>query len=106
MHHKEKLNAEAVLLEEIRQAEADGRVTIHPNSQVREYIGGEHLEGVRLSGTKGEVKHDIAVEGVFLEIGLEPNSALLEGLLSLNEHGEVPVDRDQSTESLGYVLRF
>ena len=28
VHHKEKLNAEAVLLEEIRQAEADGRVTI------------------------------------------------------------------------------
>ena len=101
VHHKEKLNAEAVLLEEIRQAEADGRVTIHPNSQVREYIGGEHLEGVRLSGTKGEVKHDIAVEGVFLEIGLEPNSALLEGFLSLNEHGEVPVDRDQSTEVPG-----
>ena len=101
VHHKEGFDAEAVLLEEIRQAEADGLVTIHPNSQVREYIGGERLEGIRLSGTKGEVQHDIAVEGVFLEIGLEPNSALLEGVLSLNERSEVPVDRNQATEVPG-----
>lgn len=101
VHHKEEFDAEAVLLEEIRQAEADGLVTLHRNSRVREYLGGERLEGIRLSGTKGEVQHDIAVEGVFLEIGLEPNSALLEELLSLNERGEVPVGRDQSTEVPG-----
>jgi alkyl hydroperoxide reductase subunit F len=101
VHHKETFDADPVLIEEIGKAEADGRVTFHLNSRVREYLGGDRLEGVRLSGTQGEVQHDLAAEGVFLEIGLEPNSGLLEGLLELNGHGEVPVERDQSTDVAG-----
>jgi alkyl hydroperoxide reductase subunit F len=101
VHHKEEFDADPVLIEEIGKAEADGRVILHLNSRVREYLGGDRLEGVRLSGTQGEVQHDLAAEGVFLEIGLEPNSGLLEGLLEFNEHGEVPVERDQSTDVAG-----
>ena len=55
------------------------------------------FEGVRLGATDGAARYDLAVDGVFLEIGLEPNSAPLSELLELNEHGEVPVGRDQST---------
>jgi alkyl hydroperoxide reductase subunit F len=101
VHHKEEFHADPVLIEEIRRAEADGKVMLHLGSQIREYLGGDRLEGVRLAGTQGEVQHDLAVEGVFLEIGLEPNSRLLEGLLELNEQNEVPVKRDQSTEVPG-----
>ena len=42
-----------------------------------------------------------AVQGVFLEIGLEPNSALLSEFITLNENDEVPVERDQSTTVAG-----
>lgn len=97
VHQHDTFNADPVLVEEIRRAEAEGRVTFHPDSQVREYLGGERLEGVRLAAADGTPRHDLAVEGVFLEIGLEPNSAPLAGLVTLNARGEVPVNRDQST---------
>ncbi|MCK4502667.1 MAG: FAD-dependent oxidoreductase, partial [Desulfuromonadales bacterium] len=89
--------ADPVLVDEIKRADTDGRVHFHLNSQVREYLGGEHLEGLRLSGAEGEVQYDLAVAGVFLEIGLEPNSKPLAQLVTLNNLGEVPVERDQST---------
>lgn len=101
VHHKEDFDADPVLVDAVKQAEADGKVEFHPGSRVREYLGGERLEGIRLSGTQGEVRYDLAVDGVFLEIGLEPNSKLIEGLVTLNERGEVPVTRDQSTKVPG-----
>jgi thioredoxin-disulfide reductase len=98
IHSLDAFQADAVLVEEIRQqAGAAGKVHFHLNSRVREYLGGEQLEGVRLAAADGAADYDLAVDGVFLEIGLEPNSAPLSELLELNEHGEVPVKRDQST---------
>jgi len=97
VHIHDDFNADPVLVEEIKKAEAAGIVHFHLNSQVREFLGRDQLEGIRLAGAKGEVRGDLAVQGVFLEIGLEPNSALLSDLLTLNENDEVPVERDQST---------
>jgi NADH-dependent peroxiredoxin subunit F len=97
IHMLDSFQADPVLVEESRRAESEGKVHFHLNSRVREYLGGERLEGVRLAATDGAARYDLAVDGVFLEIGLEPNSAPLSGLLVLNEHGEVPVGRDQST---------
>lgn len=97
VHMHDTFNADPVLVDEIRRAEADGRVTFHLNSQVREYLGRDRLEGVRLADPEGKPRHDLAVDGVFLEIGLEPNSAPLADLVTLNAQGEVPVNRDQST---------
>lgn len=37
------------------------------------------------------------MDGVFLEIGLIPNSGPVRDLVDLNEAGEIPVDRDQAT---------
>ena len=97
IHILGNFQADPVLVDEIKRADTDGRVHFHLNSQVREYLGGEHLEGLRLSGAEGEVQYDLAVAGVFLEIGLEPNSKPLAQLVTLNNLGEVPVERDQST---------
>ena len=97
IHIKDTFQADPVLLEEITQAQTEGKVHFHLNCQIREYLGDEQLEGVRLASKDGKVLYDVAVNGVFLEIGLEPNSALLSQLIKLNEKNEVPVNRDQST---------
>jgi alkyl hydroperoxide reductase subunit F len=101
IHLLDSFQADPVLVEEIRRAEAKGKVRFHLNSRVREYLGGERLEGVRLASADGAARRDLAVDGVFLEIGLEPNSAPLALLLELNDDGEVPVGRDQSTAVAG-----
>ena len=101
IHIRDDFQADPVLVGQIRRAEVDGIVEFHLNSQVREFLGRDQLEGLRLAGPAGEIGEDLAVQGVFLEIGLEPNSALLTDLLTLNENDEVPVERDQSTTVAG-----
>jgi len=46
-------------------------------------------------------RFDLAVDGVFLEIGLIPNTVPVKGLVELNRAGEVLVSRDQTTNIAG-----
>jgi alkyl hydroperoxide reductase subunit F len=69
---------------------------------VRSFIGEDKLTVVRLESVDGKDRYDLNVDGVFLEIGLTPNTAPLNGLVELNERGEVPVSRDQSTSVEGF----
>jgi alkyl hydroperoxide reductase subunit F len=68
---------------------------------VRAFLGKEKLTGIRLESVDGKERFDLNVEGVFLEIGLTPNTSSLNGLAQLNERGEIPVNRDQSTSLQG-----
>ena len=68
---------------------------------VRSFLGTDKLTGVRLESVDGKDRYDLNVDGVFLEIGLTPNSDRLKGLVELNEAGEVPVNKDQSTSVKG-----
>jgi alkyl hydroperoxide reductase subunit F len=97
IHLSDKFDADPVLVDEISRAKDAGKVRFHLHNRVREYLGNEQLVGIRLVSVDGEARYDLAVEGVFLEIGLEPNSAPVATLVALNERGEVPVNRDQST---------
>jgi len=68
---------------------------------VNSFLGKEKLTGVRLESVEGGERFDLLVDGVFLEVGLTPNSALLKGLVELNEFGEIPIKQDNSTEVKG-----
>jgi alkyl hydroperoxide reductase subunit F len=67
-----------------------------------EKVHGEGLvEGIDIKDTKtGETKR-IDVTGVFIEIGLVPNSDGVKGLLELNRWGEIPISKACETEVPG-----
>ena len=99
VHALESFQADPVLVAEVRRAK---NVSIHLGAEVREFLGRDRLEGVRLTQTGHPPGYDLAVDGVFLEIGLAANSAPVRGLLALNEAGEIPVARDQATAVPGF----
>lgn len=94
----DRLTADPVL---VREVEAADNVQLHLAMQVREFLGDEQLRGVRVSSADGEKRYDLSVEGVFLEIGLVPNTAPVRALVELDTSGEIPVQRDQSTSVPG-----
>jgi alkyl hydroperoxide reductase subunit F len=94
VHMLETLQADPVLVEEVHRAT---NVTVHMSTEVRGFLGADKLEGLRLSSKDHPPGYDLAVDGVFLEIGLTPNSAPVQALLAVNEDGEIPVARDQAT---------
>jgi len=95
----EDFRADPVLVAEVREAP---QVSFHRSSRVMEFLGDESLTGVRIESADGKTRTDLAVEGVFLEIGLEPNTAPVRDLVPLNEAGEIPAAKDQSTSVAGF----
>ena len=57
-----------------------------------ELIGDESLEHIKLRSLKGGAERVLDVNGVFVEIGLTPNSGFVLDLLDTNERGEIKVD--------------
>jgi alkyl hydroperoxide reductase subunit F len=98
IHRRKDFRADAALVQEVLKAKS---ITVHTPMIVRSFLGENKLTGVRLESVDGKERYDLNVDGVFLEVGLTPNTSPLNGLVELNERGEVPVNRDQSTSVKG-----
>ena len=84
------LKADAVL---VRKLESLPNVSIHTNAQTTEITGdGQRVNGLRFKDRSSEQLHEVALEGVFVQIGLLPNTEFLKDTLELNRFGEIIVD--------------
>ncbi len=94
----ERLLGDQVLVERLRGL---GNVEIITGAEVAEILGDERVGAVRIRRGGGEATEEIAVEGVFVEIGLVPNSEPFRGFVALSERGEVEVDYACRTSTPG-----
>jgi thioredoxin reductase (NADPH) len=80
----------------IEEVENNEKIEVLFNEEVEELIGDEKLEGVKLKSGK-----DLKLDGLFIEIGGAPNTALSEGLGLELEKGSIKVDANQETNVKG-----
>jgi len=83
------LQADPVLIE---KAKNYGRVTFHTGCQVDEIIGDGTVKGLKIHDRSTGAPQILDVSGVFVEIGLMPNSAFAEGLVTMNQRKEILVN--------------
>ncbi|MDA6584402.1 FAD-dependent oxidoreductase, partial [Escherichia coli] len=77
----------------VRKLKSLPNATIVTNAQTSEITGnGEKVNGLRYKDRVGGVEHEIALEGVFVQIGLVPNTEWLDGAVERNRFGEIVVD--------------
>lgn len=95
----DKLRADAVL---VKKLESLPNVVIHTNAQTTEITGdGQKVNGLTYTDrATGESKH-VELEGVFVQIGLVPNTEWLKGTLELSRFGEIVVDAKGATSVSG-----
>jgi alkyl hydroperoxide reductase subunit F len=95
----EQLKADAVLVSKLRSL---SNVTILTQAQTTEIMGdGQQVNGLRwLDRVSGQDKH-IELEGVFVQIGLVPNTDFLKGTIELNRAGEIVIDERCQTNLPG-----
>lgn len=100
MTNIDKLIGEACLMEKIKQSE---KVTIKYNANVEEVLLDENskVRAVRLTENKGEA-YEHNCQGIFEEIGQTPATKFLEGLVGLNDRGEIITDRVMNTNVSGF----
>ena len=95
----DQLKADAVLVTKLNSLP---NVTIHTNAQTTEITGdGKVVNGLSYKDRATDVVHHVELEGVFVQIGLIPNTEWLKGTLELSKHGEIVVDAKGHTNLPG-----
>jgi thioredoxin reductase (NADPH) len=72
-------------------------ITVFPESNVRRIIGNQHIEAVEIERGGAIKPFQMAVQGVLIRIGWEPNTDFIRGQLELDEKGYVIVGSQQET---------
>ena len=94
-----KLRADAVLLAKLRSLP---NVTIITSAQTTEVSGdGEKVNGLVYQDRVSSDKRRIELEGIFVQIGLLPNTDWLKGRIALSPRGEIVVDARGETSLPG-----
>ena len=79
-----------------------GNVDVHLSSAVGEVLGdGKKVTGLKVKDRKSGVETDYSVDGVFVQIGLSPNSSAFAGEVATNQRGEIIADMFGRTDVKG-----
>jgi len=93
------LRADAVL---VRKLKSLPNVTVLTDAQSTEVVGdGERVTALRYTRRTDGTSHEIALAGIFVQIGLIPNTDWLKGVVKLSARGEVEVDARGETSVPG-----
>jgi alkyl hydroperoxide reductase subunit F len=95
----DKLKADAVLQ---RKLYSLPNVKVILNAQTTEVAGdGNKVNGLRYKDRVSGEQHTVELEGVFVQIGLLPNTDWLKGAVNLSKYGEIEVDNHGKTNVAG-----
>lgn len=95
------IRASDVLQKELQHFVDDGKITVHLGVTVDKIVA-EERKVVGVDGTAGGSKQHYPTDGVFVFIGLEPNTQFLAGSgVELDEQGLIKTDRNLHTSVPG-----
>lgn len=101
LHILDEFQAQPWAVEEARR---NPKVELHTNHEVVRFEGGESLERVVTRDTRtGEVM-TVPAEGTFVFIGYEPNTEHLQGVVAMNDRGEIIADEEMRTDVPGVFV--
>src|SRR5690606_39738182 len=95
----DKLKADAVLQ---RKLYSLPNVKVILNAQTTEVTGdGSKVNGLKYKDRVSGDEHTVELEGVFVQIGLLPNTDWLKGTVELSRYGEIEIDAKGQTDVPG-----
>ena len=99
VHRRDRLRASSALR---NRASGSGKIEFAWNSVVSEILGDASVKGVKLASVSrpGEVR-EIAADGIFIFIGLTPNTGFLEGAVERDPEGYIIADSHMQTSARG-----
>ena len=100
IHRRNELRGTKVLQ---NQVFANEKITFLGESEVTAITGDKQVSGISVHNKVTDETKELSVAGVFIAVGMEPQSDLYAPLLSL-EHGYVPAGEDCATEKDGLYV--
>jgi alkyl hydroperoxide reductase subunit F len=93
-----ELKADQVLQERLNSLP---NVTVVTNAATQEITGTDNVTGITYTDRETNEEHHVELQGVFVQIGLMPNTEWLEGTIERNRIGEIVVDKRGATTMPG-----
>jgi len=95
----DQLRADAVLQAKLRSLP---NVTVIVSARTTEVLGdGAKVTGLAYEDRTGGAEHRVELDGVFVQIGLVPNTEWLKGTIALSPRGEIEIDQRGETSLPG-----
>jgi thioredoxin reductase (NADPH) len=103
LHRREAFRASKIMLE---RAMAHPRIALRTNTVVEEVLGVDQKEvrGLRLRDVTSGARDELAVSGMFLGIGHEPNAKMFTGQIDLDPEGYIKTSNNVFTTRNGDVV--
>lgn len=98
VHILEKPTADARLREKVK---ANDKIEYKPLTELVRIEGDEKVRRVTLKDLKTNEEYSMDVDGVFIFVGMVPNSQILEGLADFDQWGYVITDENMETRTPG-----
>tara|TARA_B100000614_G_scaffold258933_1_gene282409 strand:- start:3531 stop:4478 length:948 start_codon:yes stop_codon:yes gene_type:complete len=103
IHRRDKLRAEAMLVDKLNQRVNDGKIEIVWNATLNDVLGDKSkVTGVELNIKDSTDKKIIDCSGVFIAIGHQPNTSLFKEYLDMDDSGYLKISggsQGNSTET-------
>ena len=93
------LTGDQILIDKVKAA---NNLTIFLEHEVLEIKGDSRVKGIKIRDLKSKQERELEVGGIFIEIGLIPNSDLVKELVTLNRLGEIEVNCGNETGVPGF----
>ena len=98
VHRRDRLRATKILQE---RAAGNGKIAFVFDSVLDEVSGQTTVNGVKVRNIKTGQTEALAVDGVFVFIGWNPNLSFLGGVVDMSEDGYIVVDKEMMTSREG-----
>ena len=95
----DELKADRVLQEKVKSL---SNVELFLSSQTTEIMGnGKRVTGIKIKDRKTEQERVVALDGIFVQIGLTANSTPFKDIVKTNAIGEIEIDTHNRTSAAG-----
>ena len=101
LHRRDSFRASKIMQ---RRAETNPKITIHYNTEVVDVLGENAVEGLLLRDTRSGETERLDVQGFFVAIGHQPNTALFTGILDMDAVGYLKPTVNTMTNVPGVFL--
>jgi len=98
MHRRDKLRAVKVLEEKMLSSK---KIEVLWDTIPLEFQGENRLESVKIKNVKSQEKSILSADGVFVAVGIKPNTDFLKGFIKLDENGFIITDDEMLTSLEG-----
>lgn len=98
IHRRDAFRGAKVLQNQVAQSD---RIVCHMDTEVEQIVGEDMVEKLLIYNKKEQTREELPVQGIFIAVGIVPNTGQMEGLPQMDEQGYLVAGEDGATSVPG-----